>query len=178
MLDLAPYYLTAIASLLDRSHRQAASPPHSHSGADARRWTAQGREVQPWDVPTHFAAALRLESGALATLTVSFESRGRYDSCMTVHGNRGVLCRSPTRTSSTATWPCSRSRRMGGRSVRVARRAGDAAATACMRCSKQFGRSGRTVRRASSACTARDGDGGAPLSGRRSHDRCRFAIHV
>ena len=90
MLDLAPYYLTAIASLLGpfaSAAGFATTPtPERTLGVGPRKG-----EKFTVDVPTHVAAALRLESGALATLTVSFESRGRYDSRMTVHGTEGAL---------------------------------------------------------------------------------------
>ena len=43
------------------------------------------------DVPTHAAAVLRMASGPLATLAVSFETRGQYVSGLTVHGTGGIL---------------------------------------------------------------------------------------
>ena len=90
MLDIAPYYLTAMASLFGPFASVtgfATTPtPERTFGAGPRA----GRRFTV-DVPTHVAAALRLASGALATLTVSFESRGRYDSRMTVHGTEGAL---------------------------------------------------------------------------------------
>jgi predicted dehydrogenase len=90
MLDLAPYYLTAIASLFGpfaAATGFASTPtPERTLGAGPR-----AGETFTVDVPTHVVAALRLESGPLATLTVSFESRGRYDSRMTVHGTEGAL---------------------------------------------------------------------------------------
>jgi len=43
------------------------------------------------EVPTHVAAALRFASGALGTLTVSFEARNQYLSGLTVYGTEGSL---------------------------------------------------------------------------------------
>jgi predicted dehydrogenase len=90
MLDIAPYYLTAIASLFgpfESATGFATTPTRERTfGAGPRKG-----ENFTVDVPTHVVAALRLESGPLATLTVSFESRGRYDSRMTVHGTEGAL---------------------------------------------------------------------------------------
>src|SRR5438034_1206735 len=48
-------------------------------------------EVISVDVPTHVSAVLRLESGAFATLTTSFEARGQYESALTIHGSEGML---------------------------------------------------------------------------------------
>jgi predicted dehydrogenase len=90
MLDLGPYYLTAIASLLGPF---ASATGFAETPTPERVLAVGPRAGERFtvDVPTYVAAALRLESGALATLTVSFESRGQYDSRMTVHGTEGAL---------------------------------------------------------------------------------------
>ena len=85
MLDIAPYYLTAIASLLG-SYRAAlglASTP-----TPERRFGVgpHAGETFTVDVPTHAVAALQLDCGALATVTVSFEAFGQYASGLVVHG--------------------------------------------------------------------------------------------
>ena len=43
------------------------------------------------EIPTHAAAILRMRSGPLATLTVSFETRGQYVSGLTVYGTERLL---------------------------------------------------------------------------------------
>ncbi len=90
MLDIAPYYLTAIASLL--------GPFESASGFGSTRTPERTLAVGPRagqrftvEVPTHVTAALRLVSGALATVTVSFEARNQYDSTLVVYGTEGQL---------------------------------------------------------------------------------------
>jgi predicted dehydrogenase len=90
MLDLAPYYLTAIASLLGPF---AAATGFAETPTSERTLAVGPRAGERFtvDVPTYVAAALRLASGAIATLTGSFESRGQYDSRMTVHGTEGAL---------------------------------------------------------------------------------------
>jgi predicted dehydrogenase len=90
MLDLAPYYLTAIASLLGpyRAALGLASTP-----TPERRFGVGPRAGETFavDVPTHAVAALQLDSGALATVTVSFEAFGQYNSGLVVHGSGGSL---------------------------------------------------------------------------------------
>jgi predicted dehydrogenase len=90
MLDIAPYYLTAIASLLGpyRAALGLASTP-----TPERRFGVGPRAGESFavDVPTHAVAALQLESGALATVTVSFEAFGQYASGLVVHGSGGSL---------------------------------------------------------------------------------------
>jgi predicted dehydrogenase len=90
MLDIAPYYLTAMASLLG-SYRAALGlattpTPERRFGVGPR-----AGEAFTVDVPTHAVAALQLESGALATVTVSFEAFGQYASGLVVHGSGGSL---------------------------------------------------------------------------------------
>jgi predicted dehydrogenase len=90
MLDIGPYYLTAIASLLGpfaSATGLAVTPTPERTLAVGPR----AGERFTVDVPTYVVAGLSLASGALATLTVSFESRGQYDSRMTVHGTEGAL---------------------------------------------------------------------------------------
>ena len=90
LLDIAPYYLTAIVSLLGPVESVAAftetPTPHRTLGAGARA----GDTIRV-EVPTHAAAVLRMQNGALATLTVSFETRGQYVSGLAVYGTEGLL---------------------------------------------------------------------------------------
>jgi len=90
LLDIAPYYLTAIVSLL--------GPIESVAGFTATPTPERTLEVGPRagttvtvEVPTHAALVLRLASGALATLTVSFETRGQYISGLQVFGTEATL---------------------------------------------------------------------------------------
>jgi predicted dehydrogenase len=90
MLDIAPYYLTAVVSLLGpfvAASGFAATPtPVRRLGVGPRA----GEEFSV-DVPTHVSALLRLERGPLLTLTVSFEATEQYESSMVVHGSEGTL---------------------------------------------------------------------------------------
>ncbi|MFL5925758.1 MAG: Gfo/Idh/MocA family protein [Gaiellaceae bacterium] len=90
LLDIAPYYLTALVSLLGPIASVAAfteTPTTSRTLAAGPR---AGQTIAV-EVPTHAAAVLRLASGGLATLTVSFEARGQYLSGLVVHGSEGSL---------------------------------------------------------------------------------------
>jgi predicted dehydrogenase len=90
LLDIGPYYLTAMVSLLgpvQAASGFAAAPTVERELAVGPR---QGERFRT-EVPTHVAGALRFASGALGTLTVSFEARGRYDSGLVVYGTEGTL---------------------------------------------------------------------------------------
>ena len=90
LLDIAPYYLTAIVALLgpiEAVSGFATTPtPTRTLGAGPRAGETIGVEL-----PTHAAAVLRLARGSLATLTVSFEARDQYLSGMEVYGTDGNL---------------------------------------------------------------------------------------
>jgi predicted dehydrogenase len=90
ILDIGPYYLTAIVALLGPIEEVVAFTstltPTRTLGVGPR--TGERFAV---DVPTHVASVLRLESDAIATLTVGFEARGQYVSGLVVHGSEGSL---------------------------------------------------------------------------------------
>ncbi len=90
MLDLGPYYLTALVSLLGpfaEAAGFAVQPTEERTLAVGPRAGERFRV----EVPTHVASLLRLESGGLVTFTVGFESRGQYESSLVVHGSEGSL---------------------------------------------------------------------------------------
>jgi predicted dehydrogenase len=90
LLDIAPYYLTAIVSLLG----PVASVAGFAETPTAERTLGAGvraGETITVEVPTHAATVLRLASGALATMTVSFEASGQYLSNLVVHGSMASL---------------------------------------------------------------------------------------
>jgi predicted dehydrogenase len=90
LLDIAPYYLTAIVSLLGPIASVAGfaetPTPERTLGAGPR-----AGETIAVEVPTHAAIVLRLAQGGLATMTVSFEARGQYLSGLVVHGTEASL---------------------------------------------------------------------------------------
>jgi predicted dehydrogenase len=90
LLDMGPYYLTAIVALLGPVARVA--------GFASTRIAEQEIEIGPragerftTETPTHIAATLELESGVTANLVASFEAPGQYVCDLVVHGSSGVL---------------------------------------------------------------------------------------
>jgi predicted dehydrogenase len=90
LLDIGPYYLTALASLLG-SFRAAAGFATTPTAKRTLGVGPRAGEEFTVDVPTHVLAALQHDSGALASLTVSFEANEQYDSTLLVHGSEGIL---------------------------------------------------------------------------------------
>ena len=78
MLDIAPYYLTAIASLLGPFAPRRDSPRRRRRSARSGR-AARGRDVHRRRADACRRGAAARSRGALATLTVSFEARGQYE---------------------------------------------------------------------------------------------------
>jgi predicted dehydrogenase len=90
MLDLGPYYLTALVALLgpvEAAVGFSATPTPTRSLGVGPR----AGETFTADVPTHVVGALQMESGAIATVTVSFEARGGSESGLVVYGTDGSL---------------------------------------------------------------------------------------
>ncbi len=90
LLDLAPYYLTALVALL--------GPIESVSGfagtpTPVRTLGAgpHAGEAFTTEVPTHAVALLQLEGGMLATLTASFEAVGQYMSGLEIYGSEATM---------------------------------------------------------------------------------------
>jgi predicted dehydrogenase len=90
LLDIAPYYLTALVSILGPIAEVAGftetPTPQRTLGAGPR-----AGQVIAVEVPTHSVAILRHAGGSLATITVGFESREQYVSGMHVFGTTGSL---------------------------------------------------------------------------------------
>jgi predicted dehydrogenase len=90
LLDMGPYYLTAIVSLLGPVARVA-----GFASTRTRERTIEIglRAGERFSVatPSHAAAAMELESGVTANLVASFEAKGQYICELEIHGTEGVL---------------------------------------------------------------------------------------
>ncbi len=86
MLDMGPYYLTALVSLL--------GPIRSVSGM-ASRPTSERTSVQGQPVPvltdTHIAGLLGFESGVIGTIVTTFEVWASECPLLEIHGTEGSL---------------------------------------------------------------------------------------
>jgi predicted dehydrogenase len=90
LLDMGPYYLTAIVALLGPVRRVA--------GFASTRVAERTIEIGPRagerftaETPTHTAAVLELAGGVTASLVASFEAVGQYVCDVEIHGTEGVL---------------------------------------------------------------------------------------
>jgi predicted dehydrogenase len=90
MLDMAPYYLTALISLLGPVRRVTGSARASFA---ERVLGSPGREGEriPVETPTHLAAVLDFAAGPIATLVTSFDVWASEVPRIEVYGSEGTL---------------------------------------------------------------------------------------
>lgn len=90
MLDMGPYYLTALINLLGRVSSLTGVTSKSF---DTRTITSQplyGETVQV-EVPTHINGILKFENGAIGTITTTFDVYHDVPPCLEIYGTKGTL---------------------------------------------------------------------------------------
>ena len=90
LLDMGPYYVTAIVSLLGPVRRVAGFASTFVRERTIEIGPRRGERFTA-ETPTHISSMLELASGATAMLVATFESPGHYASTMLVHGSDGEL---------------------------------------------------------------------------------------
>lgn len=90
MMDMGPYYLTALVNLLGRVDTLTGVTAKSF---DTRTITSQplyGQTVQV-EVPTHINGIMNFENGAVATITTTFDVYYDRSAELEVYGTKGTL---------------------------------------------------------------------------------------
>jgi predicted dehydrogenase len=90
LLDMGPYYLTAVVALLGQVRGVAG---FASTLVSERRIEIGPRAGERFtaETPTHTAALLQLSGGRTATLVATFEAPGHYASTLLIHGSEGEL---------------------------------------------------------------------------------------
>ena len=90
MLDMGPYYLTALVNLLGGARRVAGSAKIT---VPERIITSQGRfgERIKVETPTHIAGVVDFESGVTATVVMSFDVQAHRLPIIEIYGTQGTL---------------------------------------------------------------------------------------
>lgn len=90
MLDMGPYYVTAIAALLGPARRVSSM---ARATFPKRTITSEPKRGQAIEVntPTHFEAILELESGVLGTLMTTFDLWDPEHCAFTIYGSEGSI---------------------------------------------------------------------------------------
>jgi predicted dehydrogenase len=89
LLDVGPYYLTAIVSLLGPIRRVAGFASIRTRERTLEIGPRAGERFEP-ATPTHTTAAMELDGGVTANIVASFEASAAF-SAVEVHGTEGVL---------------------------------------------------------------------------------------
>lgn len=90
MMDMGPYYLTALINLLGGVKSVTGTTGISFP---ERKITSQPHkgEVIKVDVPTYVTGTLRFESGAIGTIFTTFDVHYPYQARLEVYGSKGTL---------------------------------------------------------------------------------------
>ncbi len=86
MFDMGPYYITALVHLLGPVKALTAV---TAKGFD-KRISGSGAELAV-DIPTHYSGILEFHSGALITMTISFDVQAHQHSNIEIYGTGGSL---------------------------------------------------------------------------------------
>ncbi|MDQ7028095.1 MAG: Gfo/Idh/MocA family oxidoreductase [Anaerolineae bacterium] len=90
MLDMGPYYLTALVNLLGSMRRVAALTARGVTDRVAGHEGVKGQAV-PVEVQTHYSGSIEFASGAIATVITSFDIWKHNLPRIEIHGTEGSL---------------------------------------------------------------------------------------
>ena len=90
LFDMGPYYLTALVNLMGPVARVTGSARKTFSERIATSEALMGQRL-PVEVNTHIAGTLEFESGAIATVIMSFDIWGHHLPEIEIHGTEGSL---------------------------------------------------------------------------------------
>lgn len=88
--DMGPYYLTALVNLMGPVARVASSARRTFSERVATSEALMGQRL-PVEVNTHVAGTLEFESGAIASVILSYDVWGNHLPEIEIHGENGSL---------------------------------------------------------------------------------------
>jgi len=90
MLDMGPYYTTALVHLLGRVDSLVAMTQQSFETRTATCKEKKGLVIKV-ETPTYVAGTLRFESGVTASMVMSFETLHSSLPCIEIYGEKGTL---------------------------------------------------------------------------------------
>ena len=90
MLDMGPYYLSALVAMLGPVRRVTGAVRASHPERTISSEPRRGERI-PVEVPTHQAAVLEFATGPIATLVTSFDATAGACPELEIYGSGGTL---------------------------------------------------------------------------------------
>jgi predicted dehydrogenase len=91
LLDMGPYYVTALVTLLGPVERVIGAASALRTERTVQSGPRAGQTV-PVSTPTHITGVLVHRSGVLSTLLMSFDAVNTVAAPIEVHGTEGTLC--------------------------------------------------------------------------------------
>jgi len=90
MLDMGPYYITTLVTLLGAARRVAGMSRITRPVRTITSEPKRGQQI-PVETPTHITGAIEFQNGALATVIMSFDVWAHRLPCIEVYGTEGTL---------------------------------------------------------------------------------------
>lgn len=90
MMDMGPYYLTALVNLLGRVQGLTGITSKSFETRTVTSKPHYGQRVQV-EVPTHVNGIMQFEGGAVVTITTTFDVYYDNSACLEIYGTKGTL---------------------------------------------------------------------------------------
>ncbi|KHL03559.1 Gfo/Idh/MocA family protein [Sinomonas humi] len=90
LLDMGPYYVTALVTLLGPVVSVIGAASHTRAERVIGSGPREGERI-PVEIDTHVTGVLVHESGVLSTLVMSFDAVATHSSNIEVHGPQGTL---------------------------------------------------------------------------------------
>ena len=90
MFDMGPYYITALVELLGSVRRVSGSARISMPTRTKTTEVNYGEKITV-EVPTHIAGVMDFESGAIGTITTSFDVWAHNLPCIEIYGSEGSI---------------------------------------------------------------------------------------
>lgn len=95
MFDMGPYYITALVHLLGPVKRVAAVTTKAREVRIATSEAAFGQEL-PVEIPTHYSGSIEFHSGAVISMTISFDVHRHKHTPIELYGVEGsIRCPDP-----------------------------------------------------------------------------------
>ena len=90
MFDMGPYYITALIHLLGPVKRVSAITSKAYEERIATSEAKFGEKL-PVEIPTHYSGSLEFVSGAVVSMTISFDVWGHNNPKIEIHGTEGSM---------------------------------------------------------------------------------------
>ncbi|MEA2012586.1 MAG: Gfo/Idh/MocA family oxidoreductase [Verrucomicrobiota bacterium] len=90
MMDLGPYYITALVHLLGPAKSVSGNTSAGFNQRICGHEDKKGEKI-PVEVPTHFSGTINFQNGAVITVVMSFDVWGHKHPCFELYGTEGSM---------------------------------------------------------------------------------------